>query len=182
MLKPAIGAPVRRLGAWELWKWPALLFVVAFPLLAYYWGDWGRHWKGEIRALYGPASLEGVAVLLSHPVSADPLSGEGEVEWTLHLDPDSAASVDSVFLRYRVRDSGDARSDSSGGALVRLQAVRNRLWTGLLAPSALPTLAEDAIVHIEVSLHRKNGAQLRNGWPLGWLKAANPKSSLARKP
>lgn len=136
-------------------KWPSLLLVLVFPVLAYTWGGWEDYWVGRDTALYGPTSVGDVAVLLTHPASADPLEAD-PVSWTVHLDRRRSHEVVAVDLAYGTA-SGPA------GEWIPLLAQHAWEWSGELPPV---TDATGTILHVWMRL-RTGDRSASHGWAMG---------------
>ena len=136
-------------------KWPSLLLIVVFPLLAYQLGDWAGTWEGRAQALYGPASVGGIALLASHPAGERPRATP--TRWTLRIDEQACARVARVRIAYAA-DGLQAPSDG----WQPLDALYRWEWSGELAPPPDPTPP----FHLWLALELDDGTTHHRAWPL----------------
>lgn len=137
-------------------KWPSVLLIVLFPILAYTLGQWPRYWVGERVAMFGPVTTGGMAVLLTHPADRQP-SDDQAVPWTVHIERTAAPRILSAAVAY----ANDARHAPTSG-WQELAAVHAWEWSGALEPPD----GGGRVVHVWVRLRENGGHHHDVVWPV----------------
>ncbi len=139
-------------------------FVLVFPVVAYFAGNWSAYYEASPRAVYGPSTIGEVAVIALHDAMASPPWQREQVAWDVHLDEAASGQVRGVRIAYGT-DAGPGAVSSP------MSAIHSWQWSGELPPPASDAFM-GGVVHVWIEITFNDGRLSRGSFDLGPAKAS----------